>query len=304
MDKIRHKLKGWEERNLSFLGTGVLIRAVIQAIPTYVMSVFLIPQGICDKIEQAICRFWWGGNEEKRKIHWKNKETLFKPKQQGGQDFRTMRSFNEDLLAKKIWRLHQNPDSLLARCLKAKYYSHTNVLKARLGHRPSFVWRSIFHATWVIQKGGCWKIGNGSNINVWEDKWLPQQHGFKILKQHEQHTSNLLVKDLRNEQGTWNLPLLNNLLFPFERDLILQIPLIKEEMTYTFMWMLTKDGNYTVKSGYNAIREWHYNQEQGPSNMISNKAAWKKLWDLKQYPDAKISCGESLMTTFQPEWLS
>jgi hypothetical protein len=43
MDRIRSKLKGWKERNLSFSGRGVLIRAVIQAIPTYVMSIFLIP---------------------------------------------------------------------------------------------------------------------------------------------------------------------------------------------------------------------------------------------------------------------
>lgn len=75
MERFRSKLKGWKERSLSFSGRGVLIRAVIQAIPTYVMSIFLIRQGICNRIEQVICRFWcvcvcvWGGgNEIKRKF--------------------------------------------------------------------------------------------------------------------------------------------------------------------------------------------------------------------------------------------
>jgi hypothetical protein len=80
MERIRKKLKGWKEKNLSFSGRGVLTRAVIQAIPTYIMSTFLIPQGICDRIERAICRFWWGGNEEKRKIHWKKKRVSLQAK--------------------------------------------------------------------------------------------------------------------------------------------------------------------------------------------------------------------------------
>jgi hypothetical protein len=35
MDRIRKKLKGWKEKNLSFEGRGVLIRAVAQAIPVF-----------------------------------------------------------------------------------------------------------------------------------------------------------------------------------------------------------------------------------------------------------------------------
>jgi len=127
------------EEPILLRGKGVLIRAVIQALPTYVMSVFLIPQSICDKIEQAICKFWWGGTEDRRKIHWRNKNTIFKPKFNGDQGFKTMRSFNEALLAKQVWRLIKYPTSFLAICLKAKYFSNTDVLKARLGNQPSFV---------------------------------------------------------------------------------------------------------------------------------------------------------------------
>jgi hypothetical protein len=56
-DKIWKKLKGWKKRNLSFAGRGTLIKAVAQAIPTYLMSSFLIPKNICDKREKMICNF-------------------------------------------------------------------------------------------------------------------------------------------------------------------------------------------------------------------------------------------------------
>ncbi|MCI18524.1 putative ribonuclease H protein, partial [Trifolium medium] len=91
MDKIWGKVKGWKENKLSFAGRGVLIRSVIQAIPTYIMSCFSIPQGICEQIESAICRYWWGGTDTSKKIHWKAKHVLFKAKREGGLGFRNIR---------------------------------------------------------------------------------------------------------------------------------------------------------------------------------------------------------------------
>jgi len=43
----------------------------------------------------------------------------------------------------------------LAKCLKAKYFTHTNVIQTRLGYKPSFVWNSIYHTIWIIQKARC-----------------------------------------------------------------------------------------------------------------------------------------------------
>jgi hypothetical protein len=45
-DKVWKKLKGWKEKNISFAGRGTLIKVVAQAIPTYLMSCFLLPKGL------------------------------------------------------------------------------------------------------------------------------------------------------------------------------------------------------------------------------------------------------------------
>jgi hypothetical protein len=87
-DMVWKKLKGWKGKNLSFAGRGTLIKAVAQAIPTYLMSSFLLLRGICDQLDRMISSFWWGNNVDKRKIHWINWEKTCKQKSLGGMGFR------------------------------------------------------------------------------------------------------------------------------------------------------------------------------------------------------------------------
>jgi hypothetical protein len=49
-DKVQKKLSGWREKFLSAAGKEVLLKAVIQSIPTYVMSCFELPKQLCNEI--------------------------------------------------------------------------------------------------------------------------------------------------------------------------------------------------------------------------------------------------------------
>ncbi len=49
-DRVARRLQGWKEKLLSQAGHEVLIKAVIQAIPTYVMSCFKFPVKLCSEI--------------------------------------------------------------------------------------------------------------------------------------------------------------------------------------------------------------------------------------------------------------
>lgn len=69
-ERVLSKLKGWKETTLSKAGREILIKSVIQAIPTFAMSCFLLPKSLCEDIEKATARFYWGAAEGERKIHW------------------------------------------------------------------------------------------------------------------------------------------------------------------------------------------------------------------------------------------
>jgi hypothetical protein len=84
------------------------------------------------------------------------------------------------LLAKQGWRIIQQPQSLVARVFKAKYFASREFMTASLGNRPSYAWRSISMAREVLQLGMRWHIGDGRSVKIWHDPWLPLKGSFMV----------------------------------------------------------------------------------------------------------------------------
>lgn len=68
--RVWQKLQGWKEKLLSQANREVLIKAVVQALPTYTMSYFLSPKSFCRELEGLFTKFWWGQCRFERKMHW------------------------------------------------------------------------------------------------------------------------------------------------------------------------------------------------------------------------------------------
>ena len=68
-ERVWRKLQGWEGKLLSQASREVLIKAIAQAISTYVMGCFKLPLGLCHEIEAMVKKFFWGQHSNKRKIH-------------------------------------------------------------------------------------------------------------------------------------------------------------------------------------------------------------------------------------------
>ena len=98
--RVASKLAGWKAKLISTAGKEVLIKAVIQAVPTYTMSCFKLPKALCDELTSMVSQFWWGQKKEERKMPWLSWEKICLPKEQGGMGFRDLKTFNLALLAK------------------------------------------------------------------------------------------------------------------------------------------------------------------------------------------------------------
>lgn len=64
------KLEGWKECLPNQAGKEVLIKAVLQAIPTFAMSMVKFPKNFCANICSSVAQFWWR-SKGNRGIHWK-----------------------------------------------------------------------------------------------------------------------------------------------------------------------------------------------------------------------------------------
>ena len=49
-ERLDNKLSRWKEKMLSRVGNEILIKAVAQAIPTYTMSVYKLPNILCNEM--------------------------------------------------------------------------------------------------------------------------------------------------------------------------------------------------------------------------------------------------------------
>ncbi|GMI80299.1 hypothetical protein like AT4G29090 [Hibiscus trionum] len=88
------------------------------------------------------------------------------PKSNGGLKFRDLFKFNIALLAKQGWRILSNPNCLLARVMKARYFPTSDFMNAGLGSCPSYIWRSIVSFRGQLDKGLGWRVGTGLNISI------------------------------------------------------------------------------------------------------------------------------------------
>ena len=64
-ERICNRLNNWNKKMLSRAGKEVFLKSIIQAIPSFVLSVFLLPSTLCDEIEKMMNSFWWVRNRPK-----------------------------------------------------------------------------------------------------------------------------------------------------------------------------------------------------------------------------------------------
>ncbi|XP_074300978.1 putative mitochondrial protein AtMg00310 [Silene latifolia] len=145
------------------------------------MSVFKLPSNFCNELRSLVSGFWWGSERGKRNIPWVAWRKMCRPKGEGGLGFRDFENFNDALLGKQAWRVITQPECLMARVLKGKYFTNTEFMNAELGNLPSYSWRGVWAAKRVVLLGARKRIGDGMSTRVWSDPWIPNTQTRRVL---------------------------------------------------------------------------------------------------------------------------
>jgi hypothetical protein len=278
VERVSKRLSNWKVKFLSQAGKEVLLKAVVQAIPTYSMRVFQLPISLCKELNKMMQNFWWTHMSKRSHIHWMSWEKMGWSKSVGGLGFSDLALFNKALLAKQGWRILQNTSSMVAQILRVKYYPNSSFLEAQLGSKPSFVWSSLFNSRDLFLQGLIWRVGNGQSIRICGDKWLPTPTTFAVQSSPQILPTNAKVADLiDSDLKDWNVDLIKVVFVEEEAKVIINIPLSPCLPNDRLIWMETKHGGFTMRSAYHLGKELKEREEGQCSKVEKGEEVWKAI---------------------------
>ena len=150
---------------------------------------------------------------------------MCEPKCDGGMGFKNLKWFNKALLAKQGWHLQMGGNSLLYRVLKAKYFPTGDFVHASIGHNPSYTWRSLISAQRLVIEGLRWRVGNGANTKVWQDRWLPWGSSHSVISPRIFLSADTKIADLIDSStAKWKSKVIDSLFIAHEAELIKKNP--------------------------------------------------------------------------------
>ena len=108
-----------------------------------------------------------------------------------------------------------NPNFLCHRVFKARFFPDCSILDAKDSTIGSYAWKSILGARDVICRGMVWRIGNGQDVKIKEDRWLPIKSNRTAISSLTSVQPKTKVCSLINhELGMWKSDVVERLFLP------------------------------------------------------------------------------------------
>uniref|UniRef100_A0A2N9HXU9 CCHC-type domain-containing protein n=1 Tax=Fagus sylvatica TaxID=28930 RepID=A0A2N9HXU9_FAGSY len=211
VEKVQAKLSSWKAKLLSPAGRVILVQSVTSAIPAYYMQNVALPIRVCSNLDKLNRDFLWGSIDDRKKMHMVSWDKVCRSRDLGGLGLYSTKARNLALLAKLNWRVMENPNSLWAKTLIAKYCPN-GIMDERLETRRSGSsnWKGLKKGHEVFRKGLRWVVNNGQEISFWHDLWVGDRplrslvHGPLSLWE-----DSLRVCDVVEGVSMWNLSILS-----------------------------------------------------------------------------------------------
>ncbi|KAI4325901.1 hypothetical protein MLD38_031265 [Melastoma candidum] len=139
---------------------------------SYWASIVPLPLEVCSRIDRLMASFLWGGSDlgyGKAKVKWME---VCCPIKEGGLGIKRPLEWNRVALLKHIWQLLADTSGSLW-----TIWVHKELLKSRSiwSIQPrthhSWLWKRILKVRGLMENLIAWKVGDGSRISFWHDKW-------------------------------------------------------------------------------------------------------------------------------------
>jgi hypothetical protein len=113
----------------------------------------------------------------------------------------------------------------------------------------------------ILAEGACMMVGNGDNILVWEDPWIPDCPSLLPKAKEGSHPENFLVVSQLFTQNkmNWDVNMLRNIFDEDTVSAIQNIPLVSSAQEDRWVWTRTTTVNFIVKFALGVSNGWVIN---------------------------------------------
>lgn len=253
LQRLARKAKWWMTKCLNQAGRLVLIKTSLTPTSNHLMQTQLLPSHIHQKMDRITRDFFWGHDSTVRKLHPIGFDKLIKPKSKGGLGIRSSKEHNKALLMKRIWNIHEKPNSIVASLYNEKYLKHQPILH-NIPPPPSStspLWRNLSSLIPTLKKHLFHQIGNDSTTPI-QANWIPQfENNIDPTVCYPIQSVADIIDPLTR---SWNHKKLN-ILAPNTVQRIVNLHLPHENQPDRIIWPFTKSGKYTTTSGYKFLTD-------------------------------------------------
>ncbi|KAJ0471319.1 putative RNA-directed DNA polymerase [Helianthus annuus] len=262
---FQRRLSIWKAKTLSYGGRITLIKSVLNALPTYYLSLFKAPIKVIDALDKIRRVFFWGGSEEKAKMNWVAWDKTIASVEYGGLGFGSLRDANLAMLAKWWWRFKTEKSGLWRRVIWAIHHKSRAWNDIPTKNSVGGPWKSIcginstlLEANVDLKGAISAVVGNGQNTQFWLDYWVepgPLYLQFPDLFKEELH-KDCLVADRWIVEGSGPVPnwaWTNTTLSQVAAAQLSQLLVILNSITLStvpdgWRWKLESNGSFSVAS--------------------------------------------------------
>jgi hypothetical protein len=186
-EKFENRLSCWKGKLLSYGGRLVLINSVLNSLSMFMMSFFKVPKGVLQKLDFYRSRFFWQGDDHKKKYILAKWNIICRPKEQWGLGVKILEIHNRCLLSK--WMLNLiNSDGTWQQLLRNKYLGDKLITQVGRKSGDSHFWSGLMNIKDQFLSLGSFTLQDGKQIRFWEDKWL----GANMLREEYLNLYNIV----------------------------------------------------------------------------------------------------------------
>lgn len=209
---------------------------------------------------------------------------ITKTKEEEGLGIRDSAYYNKALLLKRLWKLHESPNSLCSSVLNKKYVRHQHILISLISapNIANNMWKSMCKLAPILQSHMFHQIGNVRDTPITAN-WI-QQHP---LPDPCPDMSIHFVSDIIDPDSNTRIHDKINTNFPTPTTHHIQSTYLPPTPSPNkLIWPYSTISNYTTKTGYKAItnqtNNTHHQTQQPPPNNF------KTIWQAEYPPKIRL----------------